>query len=169
MQLWFFLTGPEALASVALLMWNEGSSTLCLDVWKIGATSTPIFSNDKKSALSIHTWKLLLVRASMFFSCNNCHWEKKPRYVYLVCVSLGWLVSRSSKLCQSTNVGEYATNHSRVPFTIYNYHQSSSNLSKKSLQVESMEDLILVSHSFTCHPRYDRIDLTIFNFRNENE
>ena len=77
--------------------------------------------------------------------------------------------SRSSKLCQSTNVGEYATNHSRVPFSIYNYHQSSSNLSKKSLQVDSMEDLILVSLYLICHPRNGRIDPTIFNFRKENE
>ena len=162
MQLWFFLTGPEALGSVALLMWNEGISTLCL---KIGATSTSIFSNGKKSALSIHAWKLLLVRASMFFSCKSCQWEKENLVMCIWCVSLGWLVSRSSKLCQSTNVGEYATNHSRVPFSIYNYHQSSSNLSKKSLQVESMEDLILVSHKFTCHLRYGKI----FNFWNDNE
>ena len=124
------------------------------DVWKIGATSTSIFLNDKNNALSIHAWKLELVRASMFFSCNNCHWEKENLVMCIWCMSLGWLVSRSSKLCQSTNVGEYATNHSRVPFSIYNYHQSSSNLSKKSLSFKSMEYLILVSHNFTCHPRY---------------
>ena len=168
MQLWFFLTGLEALGSVALLMWNEVSSTLCLMFGRLVQLVHQYFQMKNEHLFMLGSY-ILLVRASIFFSCNNCHWEKEILVMCIWCMSLGWLVSRSSKLCQSTNVGEYATNHSLVPFSIYNYHQSSSNLSKKSLQVESMEDLILVSHSFTCHPRYDRIDLTIFNFRNENE
>ena len=97
MQLWFFLTGLEALASVALLMWNERSSTLCLDVWKIGAASTSIFSNDKKNIHScLEVTYYWYVHQFSFHVKTVFEKKKTSSCVFGVCHSDDWLADHPS-------------------------------------------------------------------------
>ena len=98
MQLWFFLTGPEALVSDALLMWNEGSSTLCLDVWKIGATSIPQYFQMTKRTLypfMLGSWNWY-VHGYSFHVTTVIEKKKSSLCVFGVCHSDDWLADHPS-------------------------------------------------------------------------
>ena len=97
MQLFFFLTGPEALASVALLMWNEGSSTLCLMFGRLVQLVHQYFQMSKRALypfmLGSYYW---YVQGYSFHVKTAIEKKKTSLCVYGVCHSDDWLADHPS-------------------------------------------------------------------------
>ena len=97
MQLWFFLTGPEALDSVALLMWNEGSSTLCLMFGRLVQLVHQYFQMSKRALYPFMLGSYYWCVHQCSFHVKAVNEKKKTSLcVYGVCHSDDWLADHPS-------------------------------------------------------------------------